>query len=131
MNPAGPGVSHKRIQDIQKPSVVLREMLIRLLLDGRVDEGTDDDSGAWMVSPHFVDAEEFAIGTVSLLTLVGLAGPLLFVCHTHLADGHFVLGCSYGTLGITVTGFSGRMYYSSLRKPGRKFSGSWHAGASE
>lgn len=95
-----------------------------LILTDKETMETDGGTGAWIVSPRFVDSEEFAVVTVSLLTLVGLAGPLLFVCYTHLADGHFVLGCSFGILGITVTSLSGSLFYSSLRKARRKFSGS-------
>lgn len=101
-----------------------RKCLFCHILTDRETMESDGCTRWWIVSPRFVDSEEFAVVAVSLLTLVGLAGPLLFVCYTHLAEGHFALGCSFGILGITVTSLSGSVFYSSLQRARRKFSGS-------
>ena len=81
-----------------------------------------------MFSPEFLGSAEFAVAAVSVLALVGLAGPLLAICYTHFSAGNLEIGCSYALLGIAVTGVSGWKFASSIRRGRARFARSGRGG---
>ena len=76
----------------------------------------------WLIDPRFVGSDEFTIAVAALLTLVGLAAPLLLICYQHLSLGRLDVGCAFGSLGLVVTGVSVGKLSSSLRRAKHRFS---------
>jgi len=72
-------------------------------------------------SPDFIGSEEFTVAVASLLTLIGLAAPLLLTCYHHLSNGILEVACSFGLLGLVVTGVSVWKLSTSLRRARHRF----------
>ena len=75
----------------------------------------------WVLSPVFLQSEEFAILTLAGLSFVGLALPALGECVRHLSLGNLPIGCSFGTLGLVVTGVTAWTVAASVRSARRRF----------
>lgn len=55
---------------------------------------------------QFLLSPTFTVAYLAGLLLLSIGLPLLLVCSYHLAEGHLLVGCSFGVLGVLVTGVS-------------------------
>jgi hypothetical protein len=75
----------------------------------------------WVISPDFIDSEEFTIATVSILTAIGLGLPLTLICFRHFDRGFIDVACLYGLFAVVVFGISGWKLYASVQRARFRF----------
>lgn len=72
-------------------------------------------------SRQFLGSPTFTVAYLAGLLLLSIGLPLLAVCSYHLADGHVLLGCSFGVLGVLVTGVCTWKLVDALSRTRRRY----------
>lgn len=70
----------------------------------------------WVISPEFIDSEEFTIATVSILTAFGFGIPMTLICFHHFDQGVIDVACLLGVFAIIVFAISCWKLYASVQR---------------